>query len=429
MQKERLDNGLTVIFKQVRNKVVTLDVWVNTGSANEDDKLNGISHFLEHMVFKGTPRYAVGELDKAIMSVGGVWNAGTSKDFTHYHVTVASPFFSKALDAISDMIQNALIDAQELEKEKQVILEEYRRKQDNPYGLLYDELYEVCFRSGPYRRSVIGTFESISALGRDAMLDYFERYYTPENLVLLIVGDVEPAAVIPEVRKAFSGFDRKLRPMDNLEAKSLFQPGERRTLKRDVNQTYMGLAFPAPGIANPDEVFALDLASGILCDGRSSRLYRRLKEDKRLVHSISGGYPSHKFDSFFYVIATLDQENVETAATEITRTMRQLATSPPTPDELAKAKRIIRNSFEFGMETNTGQSGTIGYYYTITGSTEFLETYLERLQAITAEQVAAVADKYFSAQPSMVVLQPDKSQPSSGSDAPGSSIAARGVFL
>ena len=151
MREERLDNGLCVILKRVPNKVVTLDAWVNTGSANEDAALNGMSHFLEHMMFKGTPRYATGELDKAITSVGGVWNAGTSKDFTHYYVTVAAPFFAIALDAISDMLMNASIDPAEFDKEKPVILEEYRRKQDNPWGVLYDELYEdgACPRPLP----------------------------------------------------------------------------------------------------------------------------------------------------------------------------------------------------------------------------------------------------------------------------------------
>ena len=186
MQVHRLENGLTVIVKNVPNKVVTLDAWINTGSANENDSLNGISHFLEHMMFKGTPRYGVGQLDQMIMNVGGVWNAGTSKDFTHYYVTVASPYFHTALDAISDMLQNALIDATEFDKERLVILEEYRRKQDDPSGVLFDELYELCYSEGPYRRSVIGTFESISKTTRDDMYDYYTRYYTPDNMVLML---------------------------------------------------------------------------------------------------------------------------------------------------------------------------------------------------------------------------------------------------
>jgi len=403
---ETLPNGLPVIIKTVPNKVVTVDVWVNTGSANEVDHNNGISHFLEHMLFKGTPKYKPGDLDKVIMNVGGVWNAGTSKDFTHYYVTVAAPYFDEALDCISDMVQNSLVDKDEFDREKQVILEEYRRKQDSPYGLLYDELYDLCFSSGPYRRSVLGTFESISALDRDAMYDYYQRYYTPDNMVLLVVGDVTPEQVLPKVRAAFGGFSRRVKPLAEKEGQSVFQPGQTRILQRDLNETYVGLAFPAAAIHATDEVFALDVASTILADGRSSRLYRRLKEEKRLVHSIGGGFPTHRANSFFYVIATLDRENLEPSKTGMVEEMRRLATDPPSDAEMAKAKRMIRNGFHFGMETNTGQTSTIGYYYTLTGSTEFLERYLERLDRTTAADVAAVAAKYFSVEPSWVVLEP-----------------------
>lgn len=402
----RLANGLTVIVKSVPNKVVTIDAWVNTGSANEGDSNNGISHFLEHMLFKGTPKYGVGDLDKIITGVGGVWNAGTSKDFTHYHVTVAVPYFDEALDCLSEMVQNALIDRAEFDREKQVILEEYRRKQDNPYGVLYDELYETCFRRGPYRRSVLGSHESISALDRDEMFDYYHRYYTPDNMVLVVAGDVMPQDVLPKIERAFASFSRKSNPLPGGETISEFQPGLSRLIEKDINETYLGIAFPAPGIAAPDEVFALDLASVILTDGRSSRLYRVLKEEKRLVHSIGGGFPTHRYDSFFYVIASLEQPLLESARSEIVAEMRRLVTSPPTPQEMAKAKRMTRNSFHFAMETNAGQTGTIGYYYTITGSTEFLDTYLERLDSVTPQDIARVAEKYFNMEPSSVALLP-----------------------
>ncbi len=415
--QKRLENGLTVLIKPVPNKVVTVDVWVNTGSANELDSNNGISHFLEHMLFKGTPKYGVGDLDKVIMGVGGVWNAGTSKDYTHYHVTVAAPYFDEALDALSDMVQNALIDAGEFDREKQVILEEYRRKQDSPYGVLYDELYDACFSAGPYRRSVLGTFESISALNRNDMYDYYCRYYTPENMVLLVAGDVDPAATLPKIRQAFCNFSRTARPLEGVETTSIFQAGQCRVLPKDVNETYLGLAFPAPGIAERGDVFALDVASMVLTDGRSSRLYRAIKEEKRLVHSIGGGFPTHRYDSFFYIIATLEHATLEAAKAAIVSEMRNLAANPPTTQEMAKAKRMARNSFHFGMETNTGQTGTIGYYYTLTGSTEFLDSYLDRLDGVTPQDVANVAAKYFSAEPSSVVLMPDPDGGALNSDA------------
>jgi zinc protease len=406
LQVERLDNGLTVIFERVPNKVVTLDAWINAGSANEDNELSGISHFLEHMMFKGTPRYGVGQLDETIMNVGGVWNAGTSKDFTHYYVTVAAPFFSTALDAISDMLQNAMIDPAEFDKERQVILEEYRRKQDDPGGVLYDELYELCYEKGPYKRSVIGTFESISQMDRDTMFDYCQRYYAPDNMVLMVIGDIDFGKSLPMIRDAFAGFSRKARPLPDHNPSTAFRAGVSKPMRMDVNMAYLGMAFPAPPISQHTEVFALDFAATILCDGRSSRAYRRLREDLKLVYSISGGYPMHRRESLFYVMATLESRNADSARQEIVSVFRNLASHPPGPEEMAKARRGLRNGFLFGTETNTGRSGTIGYYYTMTGGTEFCEHYLENLDKVRAEDVTAVAEKVFSSEPCSVMLEP-----------------------
>lgn len=405
---DHLENGMPVILKRVPNKVVTLDVWVNTGSANEDESLSGVSHFLEHMLFKGTRRYGVGELDKTITNVGGVWNAGTSKDFTHYYVTAAAPFFLTALDAISDMIQDAQIDPDEFAKEKHVILEEYRRKEDNPWGLMFDELYESAYEHGPYRRSVIGTFESISALTRAQMFDYYERYYAPANMVLIITGDVDPQEALGKVREAFSAFTRPFQPLSLSESRTLFSAGGLRRLRKDVNETYLAFAWPGPSIERQTEVFALDLAATILGEGRSSRLFRILKEEKRIVNAISAGFPAHRYDSLFYVGATLDAGKRDETIGEVTRVLRGLAADPPKPAELAKAKRIISNQFCFSTETNTGQSGTIGFYYTLTGSTTFLDEYIPRLMEVSAADVQDAAAKYLTSEPNAVAIEPSE---------------------
>lgn len=410
MQEFRLDNGLPVIIKQVPNKVVTLDVWVNTGSANESDERNGISHFLEHMLFKGTPKYAPGDLDKVIMNVGGVWNAGTSKDFTHYYVTVASPYFDTALDCLADMIQNSTIDKAEFDQEKMVILEEFRRKQDNPIGLLYDELYEAAFEEGPYKQSVLGSFESISDLDRDDMYNYYRSYYTADNMVLVIVGDVDPEECMVSVRKAFANLPVKAAPLNDAPRKTTMLPGGDRRLARDVSETYIGLAFPAPAFEDSKEVLAMDLAVTLLGDGRSSRLFRQLKEEKRIVNSISAGFATHRYPGMAYAVATPADETSADIVDEIWQTFRALGENPPSESEMAKILRVIRNGLLFGMETNTGQSSTIGYYYTLTGSTRFLSEYLQHLDALTPADVAAVAKKYFSNKPVTVIVEPDKSE-------------------
>ena len=404
---EKLGNGLTVALRHVPNKVVTLDAWVNVGSANESDELNGVSHFLEHMMFKGTPRYGVGELDKTIMSVGGVWNAGTSKDFTHYYVTVASPFFDRALDAIADMMSNALIDPAEFDREKDVILEEYRRKQDNPWGLLFDELYAASFASGPYHNSVIGTFESVSSLRRDAMHAYYRAHYRPDNMILCVVGDIDPDDALRAVDDAFRGFPAASAPVPAAAVPpTRYAAPERRVITKDVLETYAALAFPAPGMAAPDDVHALDVASTILGDGRSSRLNRVLREERQLVNTVAAGFLTHRHSSLFYLALTLDEPKLDEAVAAGLDTLRGLADSPPGDTEMAKARRVVRNGIQFGTETNTGQSGMIGYYHTLTGSNEFYENYLDALDAVTADRVSDVVRRYLTGEPVAVVLRP-----------------------
>ncbi len=414
MQEYRLDNGLPVIIKPVKNKVVTVDMWVNTGSANESPRRNGISHFLEHMLFKGTPKYAPGDLDKIIMSVGGVWNAGTSKDFTHYYVTVASPYFETALDCISDMIKNSLIDQNEFDQEKNVILEEYRRKQDSPVGLLYDELYDAAYDAGPYKNSVLGSFESISALDRNDMFQYYQAYYTADNMALVIVGEVDPDECIVSIRKAFADLRPTAVPATDVPRTTTLAASGIRRLPKDVNETYIGMALQAPALDNVTDVLAMDIAVTILGDGRSSRLYQIIKEQKRLVNTISAGFATHRYPGLVYAIATPAQDNDQIVIEATWKEMLALGSNPPTETEMAKARRVIKNGMLFGMETNTGQSSTIGYYYTLTGNMDFLNNYLARLNALTADDVARVTKQYFSTEPVTVIVEPTPSSDNEG---------------
>ncbi|MCX7717444.1 MAG: insulinase family protein [Candidatus Sumerlaeaceae bacterium] len=403
---QRLPNGLTVIARRVPNRVVTVDVWVGTGSANEDERLNGVTHFLEHMLFKGTPRFGPGELDRTIMEIGGVWNAGTSKDFTHYYVTVASPFFHRALDAVSDMIQHAVVDPVEFERERPVILEEIRRKQDSPGGVLVDTLYAVSFRKGPYKRSVLGTHESVSALSRDEMYAYYKSHYTADNMVVLVVGDMDPEAAVASIAESFGGLPPAPAGLSRLNNGLCERAaGESCVIKLAVGETYAALGFPAPAVDQADAVLALDLAATILADGRSSRLYRVLKEDLRLVSAVWAGSPTHRHESLFYVLMTLERAKWAEARRAALEVVRDLAARPPSEAEMAKARRIIRNGLFFSTETNTGQSATIGYYHTLTGSMEFYDTYLERLGHVTAEDVSR-ACAVFEAEPNEVIVEP-----------------------
>jgi zinc protease len=406
--RHTLDNGLTLLIREARhNPVVTVDAWVNTGARNEPAPLNGVSHFLEHMLFKGTDRRGPNEIDTLVESVGGSWNAGTSKDYTHYYCTVAAPFRETAVDVVCDIIRRATIDPAEMEKERLVILEEWRRKNDDPGGVLYDAMYPAAFIEGPYRDTVLGSFETISSIPRDGMVDYFERYYAPRNMALLIAGDIAAEEAIALVERHMGDWEREYRPFDAPTPPARRRRGHRTVIEKEVAETYYAMMFPAPGIDRLDDIVALDLLETVMGDGLSSRLQQRLVERDRLAHNVWAGYPAHLHEGLFYVTADLDGEQLEAARAAIIEEVERLQQAGPTEREMARAKTKIRNDTTFATEKTTGQTSHTGFLFTLTGDVEFEETYLERVEATSAAQVAEVARQWL--EPSAaneVVLRP-----------------------
>ncbi|GAB4316590.1 MAG: pitrilysin family protein [Candidatus Sumerlaeia bacterium] len=395
MQKTRLPNGLTVLMAENKAApVVTIDVWVNTGAANEPREINGVSHFLEHMLFKGTSRYPLGQIDAVLEGVGGVVNAATSEDYTHYYVTVPAAHFTTGLDVLSDMIQNAVLDEEELERERLVILEEYRRKQDNPMASLFEDLYEKSFQSGPYSQTVLGSMETIRAITRQAMFEYYSRYYAPENMAVVIVGDVDPRRAMTEIERVFGDFSRPHRPVADHDVPTIWQRGIEQIVSRDVNESYLGMSLPAPGGGDDDDVYAMKVLVTALGTGRSSRLERRIKEEQRLCVEIDADYSRMRYPSLFVVAATFRWEDYEKLKSAITRELQAVVDHGLTSRELAKAKRVLATGFYFNQETTSGQAGTFGYYYTVTGSEQTALEFVEKVQSVTSSDVRRVAQRY-----------------------------------
>lgn len=367
--------------------VATADVWVATGAAHEPAPVAGISHFLEHMLFKGTEKWGLGEIERAIESVGGVCNAGTSHDFTHYYLTMPSAAIGTGLEMLAEMVRHSTLDAEELEKERLVILEEYRRKQDHPTGVLYERLYAELFESGPYHDPVIGFEETIRAIDRPAMVDYFHKRYSPQNMALVVTGSYDEAAIIEQAESAFGGFER---PLVELKA-----PAERRfgrnkcvhVTKPTGGEVYVAFAFPAPGMSQVEDVLPLDMAQFILGQGRASRLYQELKERRQLCSSISSYYPTHAGDSMFVVAATCQPAQRAGLRAALMEELERFAAAEPTEDQMRRALRLQASAHRFSMETSGGASSNVGYYYTLSGDVEFLDGYLERLGRVTSAEV------------------------------------------
>ena len=189
---KKLPNGQTLVVYEIHNNpIVTIDTWIKTGSVNEDDKNNGISHFLEHLFFKGTKAHPTGEMDRILESKGAVVNAATSKDFTHYYITIPSSDFDTALDLHSDMLLNPQIPRKELEQERKVVIEEISKDGNSPSKKVYNNLNKLMYTTHPYKRQVIGTAENVGVMRREEILEYFNKYYAPSNMVTLVVGNTK----------------------------------------------------------------------------------------------------------------------------------------------------------------------------------------------------------------------------------------------
>ena len=408
VKKFVLDNGLTVVIHENHaSPVVTLDIWVNTGSINEPREINGVSHFLEHMLFKGTETRGPGEIDRIVEGVGGMWNAGTSKDFTHYYLTVSSQHVDVGLDVLADVMMHSSLDPEELEKERKVILEEYYRKQDNPGALLYEKIYEIAYASSPLKQTVLGVPDSISAITREKMIDYYHRYYAPRNMVLIAVGDVKTQTLLSKIRSTFDGFDRQFDPYTTPPMPEKRNTGNMESISKEIKESYLALVFPAPGIQEPDDVYAMDVLLYVLGEGRSSRLHQEIREKRRLVSSIATTYPTHKHKGVFVISATLRRHNLDEAKQAILAELEKLITKGVKGNELAKAKKLLSNVYYFSNETAAGQSGSIGFYYTLTGDTSFERNYLANIQKQSARDLQRVAKKYLRPEAlNQVIIEP-----------------------
>lgn len=402
-----MPNGLNVLMApRPGSGVVTVDMWVHTGSADETPELNGASHFLEHMLFKGAKRYGLGQIDREIEGMGGLVNAATSHDYTHYHITVASDNTPRALDILADMIMDAELDPAEIDNERQVIIEEYLIKQDSPQGVLWEEIYLRAFDEGPYRLPVLGTPETLNNIGRAELRDYYERHYAPENMALIIVGDIDPEKVYQAVDAHFGGFKRPYVPRKS-DFPTRYATAAEHILEKDIHESYGIMAFPIPAMGDHSEAYILDVMQFVLGGGEASMLYQELKEKQRLVTSIGASYPNSRYDDLFYIHFTCDEAKRPEVVQAVYEQLELLQKKPTPEGALKRARKLLANDHLFNLETTDGESGSLGYFYTITGDVAYERNYVDGVMSVSPEQVQESARKWLSGRDSIrLALRP-----------------------
>jgi predicted Zn-dependent peptidase len=402
--RARLPGGLTLLVKPVRTlPLVAVDAWIGVGASHEPSGLEGIAHFLEHMFFKGTSAHPVGEMDALVKEMGGYNNAATSLENTHYFIVAPSPRFETALGLLADALGNLALPEPELDREREVVKEEIRRKEDSPSGRLYSILSETALAGTPYGHSVLGTTESLDRIGRPEMQAFWRRHYGTANTVVSVVGDVEPAAVVASVRAAFE----HVQPGERSRLPPFRPPAARRAElreRKDVRQTYFAVTAPTPGREDARSFHALELASLVLGDGPTSLLSRRLERELNLVTAVSAWSYDLAGAGLVGVDAVCEPELAPRVLDEVDSVLRHAVDGAITPAAVERAKRILLSDFAFDNETAASISGTLAEFELLFGAAERFSGYLEGVQAVTAADCVEVLESFFSPSRRLTVI-------------------------
>ncbi|MEM6453268.1 MAG: pitrilysin family protein [Cyanobacteria bacterium P01_D01_bin.105] len=407
----RCPNGLTIVAEQMPIDAVNLSIWLNMGSAVEPDSLNGMAHFLEHMIFKGTPEIACGEFERLIEERGAVTNAATSQDYTNYYITTAPKDFADLAPLQIELVMNPLFEDGHFERERPVILEEIRRAEDSPQRRTFYRTMEMCFDELPYRRPVLGPTAVIEQLSATQMRDFHSAWYQPQNMTAVVVGNLPVEALVSIVEKGFeqalarSNSTRKQASTTQTQGLIHQAPSTQPevpfpTLRRkehideSLQQARLVMGWRVPGMCDLDKTYPLDVVASILSRGRTSRLIDDLRERRHIVNGISASNMSFGHQGMFYISAKVTVENLAAAESAILEHIQQLHQEPVTEAELARVRTKVANQYVFGSETPSDRAGLYGYYQAMTGNIRHALDYPEHIRQVSAEAIQAAVQQY-----------------------------------
>jgi zinc protease len=393
--RQVLGNGVVLIAQEHRaSDVVALQLWLRVGGRDEAADELGLSHYLEHMLFKGTPTRPPGSIDALIEGLGGTSNAFTSYDYTHYDVVLPAARLREGIELLADIAVNASFVPEELQSEKKVVFEEMSLVEDDPEKFLSRRLSETAYTPHPYGRPILGTRPLIEALTRERLDRYYKKHYVPGTMVLVVVGAVDPGDVRRLAEATFGRFRPAPRARGAVGRPPTLDRGRRADVERSETQAYLGMAWSAAPTGNPD-IYAVDLLTYILGDSPSSRLNQVVRERERLVSAIEAGYIASEKGGLVSITARLDAANLERAEAAILDVVRRVRADGVTEAERQRALITAEAFYAFDIETAEGLAKTYGQAET-TWTLEDELAYLSRLRGITGAQIQEAARKYLA---------------------------------
>jgi zinc protease len=383
-----LENGLTIIVKEVHSApIAAIDIRVTVGAINEPPDQAGISHFVEHMIFKGTESRAVGEIAREIQAVGGNLNGWTSLDSTHYSVVVPSEYIKLALDVEADAIQNSSFDPEEIERERNVILEEIRLSRDNP-RVLSEPIFTNLYSGTPYVNDVLGTSDTLSNIDRDALLSYYRKHYVPNNMVVVVVGDVDTKQVLDRLTELYKSFKPGEVEASLVVELPKVKDIKRVEIEREISQTYLYFGFQTPPKNSKDSA-ALEVLRVLLGGCKSAKL--KSLYGQRLIRYISAEYSTYRDIGLFGIYT--ETQNPAIVEQKVLSILRKIIKDGVSDQEMALAKAVSKTKGALETEKVLTLAQLISEYE-IDGSIEDGVEYEHRLEAVTKDDVRRVAVEY-----------------------------------
>ncbi len=396
----KLNNGLTIIAEQIPVDAVSLNVWFKVGSTMESNEINGMAHFLEHMIFKGSAKLACGEFERLIEQRGAVTNAATSQEYTNFYITCSPQDLADLAPLQLDLVLHPQLPETEFESEKLVVLEEIRRSHDNPRRRIFDRAMATCFPNLPYHRPILGPTEVIKQLTCQQMGNFHQQYYQPSAMTVAVAGNL-PVETLTEIianqvtNHQFNPLSENVNLFPELPFTEIVAHEYTDTT---LQQARLIMLWRVPGLNNLQDTLALDVLAVILGQGKLSRLFRDLREIRHLVTRISSSNMTYKVQGAFYISAQLAVDKLTEVEVSIIEHLQQIQTQGITETELNRVCLQVANHFIFQSEKPSDRTNLYGYYYSQVQDLNPALEYAEKIRDLTLKDIQLAAQKYLSTQ-------------------------------
>ena len=388
-----LENGLTIIGEEIPYvKSISLGVWINAGSRIEDEKISGVSHFIEHMLFKGTNKRSSKQIASEIDNLGGQINAFTSKECTCYYVKLLDEHIDLGIDILSDMILNSKFDNKDIDKERAVILEELKMYEDSPEDLAYDMLLEDIYEGDGLGMNILGTRTSLKNIRRKELLDYFNTYYVPNNAVISISGNFNFDEMIEKIESKFKNWKYRQVSLNLNEAKFKSCIISK---NKDTEQVNLAMSLKAIGIENDEEVYSLAVINNIFGGSISSRLFQKIREEKGLVYSIYSAQSLYRKCGELGIFASMSNENLSEVFEIIKKEIKNIKENYLTQKEIDESKEQLKGSYLLGLESTSSRMMSIGKSMLLLNKVKTSDEILDCINNVNIDSVNKVIDKVF----------------------------------